>query len=245
MSGASPTGSAVQQFMSISAEALLRPRAADDAELCERIRVGDKAAFEQLMRRHNRTLFRTARAILRDDAEAEEAVQDAYLQAYRALPDFRGEAKLSTWLTRIAANQALARRRKQVRRDELAPVVGLEGAAQLRTADGPRERTERGELRRLIEARIDGLPEPLRRVFVLRAVEDLSVEETAAALGIRPPTVRSRFFRARRRLRAALSSDIDVVLDEAFRLAGAMALRCHPCRASTPSSSAPARPGPR
>ena len=179
--------------------------AAFDAELCERVRAGDKGAFEQLMRRHNRTLFRTARAILRDDAEAEEAVQDAYLHAYRTLADFRAEAKLSTWLTRIAANEALARRRKQVRRNLLAPVVGLDGAAHVRTADGPRDRAERGELRRLIEARIERLPEPLRSVFVLRAVQELSVEETATALRIPPPTVRSRFFRARSRLRAALS----------------------------------------
>ena len=186
--------------------ALLHPPAASDGELCERVSRGDKGAFEQLMRRFNRTLFRTARAILRDDAEAEEAVQDAYLLAYRKLADFRGEAKLSTWLVRIAANEALARRRKQARRNLLAPVVGLDGAAQARTSDGPRDRAERGELRRLIEARIDRLPATLRSVFVLRAVEDLSVEETAAALGIPPPTVRSRFFRARSRLRAALSS---------------------------------------
>jgi RNA polymerase sigma-70 factor (ECF subfamily) len=196
----------MREFMKASAEALLRPPAASDGELCERVRRGDKDAFEQLMRRHNRTLFRTARAILRDDAEAEEAVQDAYLQAYRTLADFRGAAKLSTWLVRIAVNEALTRRRKRVRRDALAPMVGLDGAAQARTADGPRDRAERGELRRLIEARIDRLPEALRSVFVLRAVEELSVEETAAALGIPPPTVRTRFFRARSRLRAALSA---------------------------------------
>jgi len=216
--------SAVQQFMATSAEVLLsQPAAPSDAELCARICGGDKSALEQLMRRYNRTLFRTARAILRDDAEAEEAVQDAYLQAYRTLADFRGEAKLSTWLVRIAANEALVRRRKRVRRDALAPMVGLDGAAQARTPDGPRDHAERGELRRLIEARIDRLPEPLRSVFVLRAVEGRSVEETAAALGIPPPTVRSRFFRARSRLRAALSSDIDVTLDDAFSFAG---VRC-------------------
>jgi RNA polymerase sigma-70 factor (ECF subfamily) len=214
--------SAVQQFMETSAEPLLgQPAAPNDAELCERIRGGDRSAFEQLMRDHNRTLFRTARAILRNDAEAEEAVQDAYLQAYRALADFRGEAKLSSWLVRIAANEALARRRKHVRRHELAPMVGLDGAAQARTLDGPRAQAERGELRRLIEAKIDSLPDALRSVFVLRAVEELSVEETAAALGIPPPTVKSRFFRARSRLRAALSSAIDVTLDDAFSFAGA------------------------
>ena len=232
----------MRQFMETSAALLRQSEASDDAELCERIRGGDRAAFEQLMRRHNRTLFRTARAILRDDAEAEEAVQDAYLRAYRALPAFRGEAKLSTWLVRIAANEALTRRRKQARRGALAPVVGLEHAAQARTREGPRDQAERRELGRLIEARIDGLPDLFRGVFVLRAVEELSVEETAAALDIPPATVRSRFFRARAQLRAALSRDIDIALDDAFRFAGPLALRCHPCRASTPSWSAAARP---
>jgi RNA polymerase sigma-70 factor (ECF subfamily) len=206
--------------MDTTAELLRQSEAPHDAELCERIRGGDKNALQQLMRRHNRTLFRTARAILRDDAEAEEAVQDAYLQAYRALPEFRGEAKLSSWLVRIAANEALARRRKQVRRGVLAPVVGLDHAAQARAPDGPRDQAERRELGRLIEARIDGLPDLFRSVFVLRAIEELSVEETAAALDIPPATVRSRFFRARAQLRAALSRDIDVTLEDAFGFAG-------------------------
>lgn len=210
----------MQQFMDTTAELLRQSEAPHDAELCERIRGGDKNALQQLMRRHNRTLFRTARAILRDDAEAEEAVQDAYLQAYRALPEFRGEAKLSSWLVRIAANEALARRRKQVRRGVLAPVVGLDHAAQARAPDGPRDQAERRELGRLIEARIDGLPDLFRSVFVLRAIEELSVEETAAALDIPPATVRSRFFRARAQLRAALSRDIDVTLEDAFGFAG-------------------------
>jgi RNA polymerase sigma-70 factor, ECF subfamily len=180
-------------------------------------------AFEQLMRRHNRALFRTARAILGDDAEAEEAVQDAYLQAYQSLGDFRGEARLSTWLVRIAANEAFARRRKQKRRSALAPVVALDDVPELRTDTGPRDQAERNEMRGVIEAKIDALPDAFRAVFVLRAIEELSVEETAAALGIPPATVRSRFFRARNQLREALSRS-DVTLGKAFSFAGA---RCN------------------
>jgi RNA polymerase sigma-70 factor (ECF subfamily) len=174
------------------------------------------------MRRHNRTLFRTARAILRDDAEAEEAVQEACLRAYRSLGDFRGDAKLSTWLVRIAANEALARRRKQLRRAALAPVISTEDRELMdaRTSEEPSSQAERSELRRLIESSIDGLPEGCRAVFVLRALEELSTAETAAALDIPEGTVKTRFFRARSRLRKALSGDIDPALDDAFAFAG-------------------------
>lgn len=198
-----------------------------DAELSRRIANGDARAFEQLMRRHNRTLFRAARGILRDDADAEDALQEAYLRAYRSIGSFRGEAKLSTWLVRIVVNEALARRRKQVRRAEVVPLRGggaeeheLEQETGMRDQDGPEDLTERREIRRLLEAKIDGLPEAFRIVFVLRAVEELSVEETAAALGIPEPTVRTRFFRARSQLREALSREIDLAFDDAFAFAG-------------------------
>jgi RNA polymerase sigma-70 factor (ECF subfamily) len=204
----------VERFMKMSTEFLLLGREAGS---------GRHDAFEQLMRRHNRTLFRTARAILGDDAEAEEAVQDACLRAYESLGDFRGEARLSTWLVRIAANEAFARRRKQKRRGALAPVVALDDVADLRTPSGPRDQAERNEIRSVIEAKIDSLPDAFRAVFVLRAIEELSVEETAAALAIPPATVRSRFFRARNRLREALCR-MDFTLDEAFRFAG---VRCN------------------
>ena len=142
-------------------------------------------AFAELMRRHNRMLFRTARAILRDDAAAEDALQEAWLRAYHAIDGFRGEAKLSTWLARIVINEALARRRKDRRH---VPLV---------------QETEQA-IRRL-EAKIGVLPEPFRAVFMLRAVEELSVQETAATLRIPEATVRTRFFRARSQLREALS----------------------------------------
>jgi RNA polymerase sigma-70 factor (ECF subfamily) len=187
----------------------------------------DIEAFEQLMRQHNRMLFRTARAILRDDADAEEALQEAYLRAYRSISSFRGEAKLSTWLVRIVVNEALARRRKDARRAAVVPIRSgaveeheLEAEAAMREQDGPQDQAERGEIRRLLEQKIDALPEGFRVVFVLRALEELSVEETAAVLGIPEATVRTRFFRARSLLREALSQEIDLAFDDAFAFLG-------------------------
>ena len=182
-----------------------------DPELVERIRAGDMRAMEALMRRHNRVLYRTARAILRDDAEAEDAVQEAYLHAYRSLATFRGESKLSTWLVRIAANEALMRRRRNIR---MAEVVPLDPAIAAEEEQGD------SMLRRILEKRIDALPDDYRAVFVLRALEELTVEETAAALGIPEATVRTRYFRARGLLREALARDVDRTLEEAFAFDG-------------------------
>jgi RNA polymerase sigma-70 factor, ECF subfamily len=188
-----------------------------DTELIARILSGDLRALETLMRLHNRTLYRTARAILRDDAEAEDAVQETYLQAYRKLGTFRGDSKLSTWLVRIAANEALMRRRRNPRP---ADVVEQETASD---APGPQENAERSEARRLLETHIDALPDGYRSVFVLRAVEEFSVEETAAALAIPQATVRSRYFRARGLLRAWMADDLDAAPGDAFAFAG---VRC-------------------
>jgi RNA polymerase sigma-70 factor, ECF subfamily len=187
-----------------------------DPELVESIRAGDLRALETLMRRHNRTLYRTARAILRDDAEAEDAVQEAYLSAFRALGSFRGESKLSTWLVRITANEALMRRRR--RGASTAEVVPMDMPDD---EPGPERDAMRGEMRKILEARIDALPDSYRGVFVLRALEELSVEETAAALEIPEATVRTRFFRARALLRESLARDIDRSLEDAFGFAGA------------------------
>lgn len=203
-----------------------RPEAAErltDSDLVDRTRAGDMRAFEALMRRYNRTLYRTARAILRDDAEAEDAVQEAYIRAYAALGGFRGESKLSTWLVRIAANEALMRRRKNARS---AVVVRMDGAAEERWEEamseeaGPERNALGGEMRRLLEERIDALPDDYRAVFMLRAVEELSVEEAATALGIPEATVRTRHFRARALLRESLARDIDRSLEEVFGFAG-------------------------
>ena len=190
-----------------------------DTELIPRILSGDMQAFEALMRLHNRTLYRTARAILRDDAEAEDAVQEAYLQAYRALGTFRGESKLATWLVRITANEALMRRRRNAKAAPASTDVEPDSLAS--DEAGPERDAERGEVRRLLETHIDALPDSFRAVFVLRAVEELTVEETAAALGIPDATVRTRYFRARGLLREWMAGDIDTTRRDAFAFAGA------------------------
>lgn len=177
-----------------------------DTELVAKTLAGDMRALKALMRTHHRTLYRAARAILRDDAEAEDAVQEAYLQAFRALGTFRGESKLSTWLVRIAANEALMRRRgnaKAAGRMNVEPDDLMSGEA------GPETTAQGGEVRQLLEARIGALPDDFRTVFLMRAVEELSVEETAAALGIPEITVRTRYFRARNLLRRAMADDLD------------------------------------
>ena len=199
-----------------------------DTELATRAAQGDALAFQLIMRRHNRLLFRTGRSILKDDDEAQDALQEAYLRAWRSLGTFRAEARLSTWLVRIVANEALGR----LRRRASAQVIAFDTAVEtVRAQEGAWMHTEaeeqpeghamRGETRKLIEAGIDALPEVFRTVFVLRAVEDLSIEEVAAALDIPEATVRSRFFRARGLLREALSREIDVAIGDAFSFAGA------------------------
>jgi RNA polymerase sigma-70 factor, ECF subfamily len=200
---------------------------ASESELAGRVAAGDRAAFENLMRRYNRALFRTARAILRDDAEAEDALQEAYLQAYQAMGSFRGDARLSTWLARIVANEALMRLRKRTRRDEIVPLqptTAGEDFNQIADSNmdkGPEASARRAEMRKLLEAQIDALPQAYRPVFMLRAVEEYSVEETAEILRIPAATVRTRFFRARSLLREALAREMDFACDEAFGFAGA------------------------
>ena len=199
---------------------------APDEELARRVAKGDAAAFEALMRRHNRTMFRTARAILRDDAEAEDALQEAYLQAYRTIGGFRGDAKFSTWMARVVANEALARLRKQVRRAAIVPLQGgvevyeINPTTEPSMDQGPENAARRAEMRRLLEKRIDALPGAYRPVFMLRAVEEYSVEETAAILQIPEATVRSRFHRARSLLREGLASEVDLAYEEVFGFAG-------------------------
>ena len=197
-----------------------------DAELARLVAGGDSAAFEAVMRRYNRALFRTARAILRDDAEAEDALQEAYLQVYRTIGSYRGEARLSTWLARVVANEALMRLRKQARRSAIVPLqpgVAVEEINQI--AEGSMDRqpegaARRAEMTKLLEERIDALPGAYRAVFMLRAVEEYSVEETANILQIPEATVRSRFFRARSLLREGLASEVDLACEDAFGFAG-------------------------
>ena len=203
-------------------------QAMTDMEIVQRIAGGDDDAFTLLMRRHNQKMYRTARSILRDDAEAEDAVQAAYLLAYRAMGTFRGDARLSTWLVRIVVNEAVARSRK---RSHSAKVIHLSGDAGYdeamaeapmdeATFPQPEQAALRAEARRLLERRIDALPDAFRTVFMLRAVEEMSVEEAATILGISQVTVRTRYFRAKSLLREALAREIDFAFEDAFAFAG-------------------------
>jgi RNA polymerase sigma-70 factor (ECF subfamily) len=205
-----------------------RDRDISDAELARRIGAHDQEAFALLMRRYNRLLYRTARSVLRDDAEAEDALQEAYLQAYRAIGQFRGDASLSTWLTRIVVNQAIARARKMRRRAEVTQLHAgtdwdhepTEVNMNAGVSESPESGAMRAQARQLLEQSVDALPEVFRTVFVLRALEEMSGEEVAACLDIPEATVRSRFFRARSLLRAALAREIDFAFEEAFSFDG-------------------------
>ena len=204
-------------------------RPLDDAELARRIGARDERAFETVMRAHNRMLYRLARSILKDDAEAEDAVQEAYFAAYRNIAGFRGGAKLSTWLARIVINEAYGRLRKQKHGGVVVPFDA--GARDQRRheeetmaddrAEAPDAAAMRAEVRRMLERRIDELPEQFRTVFVLREVEEMSVDEAAECLDIPVATVRSRAFRARALLRESLSRDVDSATVDAFGFAGA------------------------
>lgn len=201
--------------------------ATPEADLISAALRGDGAGFEILMRRHNRLVFRTARSILTSDAEAEEVAQDAWLKAWRGLPGFRAEARFPTWIVRITRNEALGRLRRVA-----AQVIPLEAAM---TASDPETRAaltedadrtpeaelDRAQTRRLMEDRIDRLPEVYRTVFMLRAVEEMSVEEVALALDIPPATVRTRFFRARSLLREGLAGAMDAAITEVHAFDGA------------------------
>lgn len=188
----------------------------------------DHQAFEALMRRYNGRLFRVARAILKDEADAEDALQDAYLDAYRHMDQFRGDAELGTWLTRIVVNQALMRLRRQ-KRDGIVVPFGQADADQTHQekevpdeqGESPSTATLRAEIRQILERRIDELPLAFRAVFVMREVEDMSVEETAQALSIPAATVRTRLFRARALLRESLARDVDIATGDVFAFLGA------------------------
>ncbi|MGD9980084.1 MAG: RNA polymerase sigma factor [Hyphomonadaceae bacterium] len=201
--------------------------ALDEAALVKLARSGDGDAFRAIMKRGNQRLFRVARAVVREDAEAEDVVQDAYLRAFANLDAFRGDASIFTWLTRITINEANGRLRKR------RPTVGLDQIEATQAKGGdvimfpngdpartPEADAARAQIRRALEAAIDDLPEAFRVVFVLRDVEDCSIAETAAALDVLPETVKTRLHRARRLLREALSERLASSMTEAFPFLG-------------------------
>lgn len=202
----------------------------DEAELVRLAQAGDGEAFRAIMQRGNQRLFRVARGVVRDDSEAEDVLQEAYMRAFLALGGFRGEAGVMTWLTRIVLNEARGRLRKR------RPMVGLEQVEMAQMEGGqvipfpnvlgnssPEADTARAEIRGLIERAVDDLPDAFRIVFIMRDIDGSSIEETAANLQIKAETVKTRLHRARRLLRQALDARLAPTLVEAFPFMG---VRC-------------------
>jgi RNA polymerase sigma-70 factor (ECF subfamily) len=186
---------------------------------------GDNRAFRAILTKYNRRLYRIARGILRNDTEAEDAVQEAYVNAFTHLATFRGESSLSTWLSRIVMNESLGRLRSRRPMAELAEVETPSQAAEIiqfpNTARTDPERTmAQRELLRLVERVTDELPDVYRTVFVTRVIEGMSVEDTAELLGIRIETVKTRLHRARKLVREHLDREIGPVMLDAFPFAG-------------------------
>jgi len=202
------------------------PSASDDAELVRRALARDGTAFRTIMERYNRRLYRIARGILRNDSEAEDVVQEAYVSAFAHLESFRGDSSLATWLSRITINEALGRLRRERPAVDLAVVETQRPEAQIiqfpqtGTSTDPERTMAQRQILELVERATDNLPEMFRIVFVTRVIEGMSVEETAELLGLRPETVKTRLHRARRLVREQLDKQIGPVLMDAFPFAG-------------------------
>ena len=187
---------------------------------------GDRNAFRTIMTRCNQRLFRIARAVVSNDAEAEDVLQEAYTRAFAAIGAFRAEAGVATWLTRIVLNEAHGRLRKRRNTVDLDQVEAAQQSAQLLNfpgmakSDDPEADAARAQIRRLLERAIDGLPEPFRLVFIMREVEELSAEETAAFLDLKVETVKTRLHRARQRLRKELQDQLGGVMVGAYPFLG-------------------------
>jgi RNA polymerase sigma-70 factor, ECF subfamily len=193
-----------------------------DTEVVRRVRAGESALFEILMRRHNQRVYRTARAILRDEDEVEDVMQQAYINAFTHLHQFEERSQFSTWLTRITLNEAFGRRRKTHRTESLTTMgagVQEEGGEfmHLTSKDAdPEQQAYAGELRGVLEEAIDRLPETYRTVFMLRDVDGMSTSETAKGLGLGEATVKTRLHRARATIRRFLTARVGEVAADAF-----------------------------
>jgi RNA polymerase sigma-70 factor, ECF subfamily len=202
------------------------PPPSGDAELVRRALDRDEAAVRAILKANNRRLFRLARGILRNDSEAEDVVQEAYVRAFTHLAEFRGASSLSTWLSRIAMNEALGRLRRARPGVELDALPENAHEAQIipfpliSTADDPEKSMARREIQHVVEDAIDELPGAFRLVFIARVVEGMSIEETAATFDLKPETVKTRLHRARAMLRDNIENRIGPVVMEAFPFAG-------------------------
>jgi RNA polymerase sigma-70 factor (ECF subfamily) len=191
-----------------------------DEELVRAVRDGNTSCFAVLMRRYNQRLYRVARAILHDESEAEDVIQQTYVNAYFHLDQFADRARFSTWLTRIAIHEAFARMRKAGRMTRVEGLADREDAVAepLRTpGPDPEQRAYARELAATIEAAVAQLPDDFRGVFMLRDVEGLSTQETAVCLGLNEVTVKTRLHRARGLLRRALTLQLGAAASTAFQ----------------------------
>jgi len=197
-----------------------------DEEVVARVLAGETAMFEIVMRRHNQLLYRVARSVLRNDGEAEDVMQDAYVRAYEHLDQFAGRARFSTWLTRIAVHEALARQRRGNRYQELDSMSDREGDPMDRLATlapDPEQQASNSETRRLLEEAVEKLPDAYRTIFMLRDVEEMSTSDTAHVLDISEENVKVRLHRARALLRKSLYARAGMERKEAFNF---HAVRC-------------------
>ena len=199
--------------------------AQSDADLVRRMLARDEAAVRAIMATNNRRLYRLARGILHDDSEAEDVVQETYVRAFTHLADFRGESRLGTWLARIAMNEALGRLRHRRPAIELTTLPQHAQEAEiipfpLASTDDPEKSMAQRQIREVVEAAIDDLPDAFRLVFITRVIEGMNVEETAEILGLKPETIKTRLHRARSMLRDNVEKKIGPVMMEAFPFAG-------------------------
>ena len=199
----------------------------DEADLIARATQNDAAAVRTITRLCNRRLYRIARSVVRDDHEAEDVVQAAYGRAFTSLRDFRGESGICTWLSRIVLNEALGRRRRQntVNHISMQDQQGSQSLSLVDKQPDPERMLAQREIQRLLEQAIDHLPQKFRMVLVMRTIDGMSVEETAALLGIRPETVKTRLHRARALLKARLEHNIGPLLADVFPFDGERCLR--------------------
>lgn len=194
-----------------------------DEELVSRVLAGESAEFETLMRRNNRRVYRVARAVLHDDAEAEEVAQEAYVRAYQHLDQFQGRASFATWLISIAFHEALARVRKRARQQEIDAMdeSSRDSLPELSVRNGsPEQNASTSEIAGLLEVSIDSLPDKYRQVFMLRDVEEMSTADTAACLGISEENVKVRLHRARALMRKQLYMRAGARTSTAFQFLG-------------------------
>jgi RNA polymerase sigma-70 factor (ECF subfamily) len=202
---------------------LFRNSVLSDEEVVARVQAGDIALYEILMRRYNQRLFRVARTILRDEDEAEDVMQDAYVRAYASLHQFAGRAKFSTWLTKIAVYEALSRlrRRKGLQEVVARPDQDIERMESVKSSDpDPEQQAMRHEVVSMLEQAVDALPERYRCVFVLRDIEGMSTGETATCLNLTEETVKIRLLRARQMLRDELYMRAGATSSQAFQFMG-------------------------